>query len=89
LSREEVEIGHLTPNWRAAAAPPELVRIGDEFVRRGAHCLLLVPSVLAPREYNWLINPAHPEFRRIEVREPEPVAYDPRMFRTAARRQKP
>ena len=45
------------------------------------HCLLLVPSVLAPNENNWLINPAHPDYKRIVVREVEPLSYDPRMFR--------
>ncbi len=89
FSRERVEIAHLPKAWRALAAPPELARIGDEFVGRGEHCLLLVPSVLAPSEYNWLINPAHPPFRRIVVRQPEPVAYDPRMFGPAVRHRKP
>lgn len=89
LSRERINAADLPKTWRAPAAQPGLARIGDEFAHRGERCLLLVPSVLAPSEYNWLINPAHPEFRRIVVREPEPVAYDPRMFGTAARRRKP
>lgn len=87
LSQERVEVSHLPANWRVPAAPPELSRIGDEFVRRGEHCLLLVPSVLAPDEYNYLINPGHPEFKRIVIREPQPLAYDPRMF--ATRRGRP
>lgn len=80
LSRERVEIRHLPGNWRAPVAPLELARIGDRFVRRGERCLLLTPSVLAPAEYNWLINPAHPEFMRIVGRAPAPLSYDPRMF---------
>ena len=42
--------------------------------------MLLVPSVLAPSENNCLINPAHPDYKRIVVREVEPLSYDPRMF---------
>jgi RES domain-containing protein len=86
LRREEVEISHLPANWRAPAAPPELARIGDEFVERGKHCLLVVPSALAPDEHNCLINPGHPEFKRIVIRKPEPLAYDPRMFGSKRRR---
>ena len=86
LRREEVEISHLPANWRAPAAPPELTRIGDEFVERGKHCLLVVPSALAPDEHNCLINPGHPEFKRIVIRKPEPLAYDPRMFGSKRRR---
>jgi RES domain-containing protein len=80
LTREIVEASNLPANWREAAAPPELARLGDEFARRAERCLLLVPSVLAPNENNCLINPAHPDYKKIVVREVEPLSYDPRMF---------
>jgi RES domain-containing protein len=80
LTREIVEASNLPANWREAAAPPELARLGDEFARRAERCLLLVPSVLAPNENNCLINPAHPDYKKIVVREVEPLSHDPRMF---------
>ncbi len=80
LSREHVALGDLPANWREATAPPELARFGDEFVERAEHCLLLVPSVLAPAENNYLINPSHPDYQKIVVHELEPLTYDPRMF---------
>jgi len=80
LTREIVEASNLPANWREAAAPPELARLSDEFARRAERCLLLVPSVLAPNENNCLINPAHPDYKKIVVREVEPLSYDPRMF---------
>jgi RES domain-containing protein len=81
LARERVEAGNLPANWRESAAPVELARLGDEFAQRGENCLLLVPSVLAPSENNCLINPEHPDYKTIVVREVEPLTYDPRMFR--------
>ena len=80
VTRESVNVSRLPANWRDGAAPPELNRFGDAFVAAGKSCLLFVPSVLAPRENNCLINPAHPEFSRIVVRDPEPLTYDTRMF---------
>jgi RES domain-containing protein len=80
LIREQVALGDLPANWRDAAAPPDLARFGDEFVERAEHCLLLVPSVLAPAENNYLINPSHPDYRKIRVSELESLSYDPRMF---------
>ena len=80
LDRERIELRKLPENWRDAAAPPELARLGDEFVERGEQCLLVVPSVLAPGEDNYLINPEHPGYKRIGVRELEPLSYDLRMF---------
>ncbi len=88
LSRSQVNVKDLPSSWRAPAAPPELAHIGDDFVHRQEHSLLLVPSVLAPNEHNWLINPAHPEFKRIAILESQPVAYDPRMFEKSRRRQR-
>jgi len=81
LARERVDASQLLANWRESASPSELARLGDEFAQRGENCLLLVPSVFAPNENNWLINPAHTDYKRIIVRALEPLSYDPRMFR--------
>jgi RES domain-containing protein len=86
LTREHILGSDLPANWREAAAPPELARLGDEFAKRGENCLLLVPSVLAPTENNCLINPSHPDYKRIIVLDAEPLSYDPRMFRKRPRR---
>lgn len=86
LRNEKIEAARLPTGWRDPAAPPELARFGDEFTQRAAHCLLLIPSALAPSENNYLINPAHPDYRRIAVRDLEPLSYDPRMFRKPRRR---
>ena len=83
LTREKINPGHLPGNWRDSVAHPELAQLGDEFAQRGEHFLLVVPSALAPSENNWLINPAHPDHKRIVVREVQPLRYDPRMFRKA------
>jgi RES domain-containing protein len=88
LTRERVEISQLPRDWRDPAAPPDLARIGDAFVEQGDHCLLTVPSALAPHEHNLLLNPEHPEFRRIVVQKPEPLAYDSRMFEKPGSRRK-
>ena len=80
VTRERVDTKNLPASWRQSAAPPDLTPIGDEFAQPARHCLLLVPSVLAPSENNCLINPEHPEFKKIVVRQVEPLSYDPRMF---------
>ena len=80
LARERVEVSDMPANWREAGGPPALARLGDEFAQRGEHCILIVPSVLAPAENNWLINPAHPDYKKIDIREVGALNYDPRMF---------
>ena len=80
LIAKRVAVSDLPANSREYPAPAELTRWGDELVRMGKRCVLLVPSVLAPGENNCLINPAHPGFRKILIRDVEPLSYDPRMF---------
>ena len=80
LSRERLSVAHLPSNWRDSVAPPELAQFGDQFVQGGENCLLLIPSVLCPSENNWLINPAHSQYKKIAVRDLEPLDYDLRMF---------
>jgi RES domain-containing protein len=86
METETVEEADLPRNWRDAAAPAELGRFGDEFVKRGEHCLLWVPSVLVINEKNCVVNPEHADFKRIEIHSTEPLRYDSRMFRKSRRR---
>ena len=85
---EHIEVKDLPSNWRESPAPPSLTHFGDEFVKRAEHVALIVPSALAPRENNWLLNPAHADFRRIVVETVEPLNYDPRMFDRKLRSRK-
>jgi RES domain-containing protein len=88
ISREQLHARKMPTHWRETPAPRELAQIGDEFVKKGVTCLLLVPSALAVNENNWLINPGHPEFRKIALRATESLRYDPRMFRRGQRGRK-
>jgi RES domain-containing protein len=42
---------------------------------------LKVVSRVVPREHNFLLNPQHPDFGAIEVDDPIPFHFDPRLFR--------
>lgn len=79
VSRVRVAAKELPPNWRQTPAPPALARFGDDFVRRRNAAILIVPSVVAPSEFNWLINPSHTEFRRIRLGKLESFRYDARI----------
>jgi RES domain-containing protein len=58
-----------------------LRRFGDDWIQEGKHSALLVPSAAILGEWNVLLNPAHPEFGRIEFLSPRPFTFDTRMFR--------
>ena len=71
----------MASDWRVTPAPATLADLGTAWARGGATAVLAVPSAIVPRETNYLLNPAHPDFRRVRIGRPEPFALDPRMLR--------
>jgi RES domain-containing protein len=69
------------PAWRASPATPETRAIGDDWVRTGSSLALKVPSVITPNEFNYLLNPAHPDFAILTPAPPIPYPFDPRLLR--------
>lgn len=54
-------------------------RIGDQWVAEQRSAVLSVPSVILG-ERNDVLNPAHPDFRRVAFAEPAPFQFDRRLF---------
>lgn len=71
----------LPRDWRDEPAPESTQRIGDAWIAAAKTAILAVPSVLYPEETNYVLNPAHPDFRKIEIAGAEPFTFDPRMAR--------
>lgn len=69
----------LPRGWGKPLAPPELKRYGDAWVAQGRHLVLRVPSAVIAGEWNYLINPAHPAFKKLSRSVPKPFAYDARL----------
>ena len=42
--------------------------------------MLEVPSAIVEDESNYLINPGHPDFSLLEIGEPKPFEFDPRLL---------
>jgi RES domain-containing protein len=82
VSRHSISPARIPEGWRQTPGPPELVEIGDRFVRDGRAAILIVPSALAPSDSNWLINPLHPDSSKIRAHPAEPFEYDQRFFRS-------
>ena len=76
---EELDRAKLPPNWRIYPAPPELKEIGEQWIRDGGSAILKVPSAVIEEEFNYLLNPAHEDFKSVDVGEPRPFNLDLRL----------
>ncbi|GHA88350.1 RES family NAD+ phosphorylase [Modicisalibacter luteus] len=52
----------LPDDWKAEPAPASTAEVGDDWLEDQSSLVLAVPSVVVPRETNYLANPNHPDF---------------------------
>jgi RES domain-containing protein len=77
---EVFRVGGLPKDWMQEPPPPSLQLLGDNWAKSGASVILAVPSVVIPKELNYLINPKHPDFAKLKIEKPTDFAFDQRLF---------
>ncbi len=75
----ELDLKDLPENWDSRPPVLETQYIGDDFVKENNAAVLKVPSAIVPQEYNYLINPNHPDSSRIKVISKTRINFDPRL----------
>lgn len=75
----EVAPEDLPTGWNAHPPALETQFIGDDFVASESAVMLKVPSCLVPQEFNYLINPLHPEAKKIKVVSTQSMVFDARL----------
>jgi RES domain-containing protein len=69
----------LPRNWRAMPGPVALQRKGTAWARLRGAVAVIVPSAIVPIETNVLLNPLHPDLRKLVVHRPRPFGFDARL----------
>jgi RES domain-containing protein len=77
---EYFPVKNLPPHWNAEPPTFQTMQIGDEWVRAGKSVALAVPSVLSTSEMNFLLNPKHPDFKKIKISQPVEYRFDARLL---------
>jgi RES domain-containing protein len=75
---EDLSVSRLPRNWKEDPIPARVQATGDDWVAGAASAVVRVPSALVPGESNFLLNPQHPDFRKLRI---GPFQYDPRLGR--------
>ncbi|MGV3639475.1 MAG: RES family NAD+ phosphorylase [Adhaeribacter sp.] len=79
LACKELEVEDLPDNWASFPHPKELKAFTREWIQERKYLVMRVPSVHSPYEWNYLINPLHPDAGRISILENRPHDFDARL----------
>ena len=77
---EHFPVKSLPPHWNAEPPDFRTMQVGDDWVRSGKSVALAVPSVLSASEVNFLLNPKHPDFKKIKISQPVVYRFDSRLL---------
>lgn len=71
----------LPESWADDPAPVETRQIGTDWANGKKSAVLIVPSAIISAEFNFLVNPLHPDFRKIKTGRPEEFRFDSRIIK--------
>jgi len=75
-----IEIVQAPPeNWRQLPVPRSTRAAGTRWVAESRFAVLRVPSIVVDGEFNYVLNPRHADFARLEIGEPVAFSFDPRL----------
>jgi len=81
ISIQKLNISDLPTNWNTFPHPSTTQTIGDQFIADNKFCVLQIPSAVTQGDYNLLINPRHPDFKRIKIIATDKFPFDKRIFK--------
>lgn len=82
---QTIPVASLPRDWAEFPAPIENQVLGDAWIRSRSSAVLKIPSAVFQGvpvgilETNYLLNPSHPDFSRIEVGPFQSLRLDPRL----------
>lgn len=73
------KIKDLPNDWNKVNSANLLKKIGADFASKNKYLLLKVPSVILVEEYNFLLNPNHPDAKKIKLMGSRVFEFDKRL----------
>jgi RES domain-containing protein len=81
VSIQELSIKDLPKDWKSIPHSHSTQQIGDLFIKSNAALILKVPSAVIRGDFNFLINPSHPDLVKIKIRNVQEYEFDERLFK--------
>ncbi len=80
VSLEDISTKRLPKGWDGIPAINYTKDFGTMWYRENRTALLKVRSAVVTSEFNYLINPMHPDFKKIKILKPDLFSFDSRMM---------
>ena len=74
-----LNITDLPEDWDSFPPPQSTQNIGSQWALKKKSVVLKVPSTVIKEEFNYLINPAHPDFQELSIGTSAKFAFDIRI----------
>jgi RES domain-containing protein len=71
----------LPSRWNEFPSLSVLKKMGDSFIKKGEFLALKIPSAIVPEEFNYLLNPAHADFKKVKITRKKNLSFDERLKR--------
>ena len=79
ITHSLVRLKDLDKDWSDYKNLAKTQRLGDKWLLKKENLILKVPSAIIPEEFNYLIDPAHPQFSQIKIIRTEDFIFDDRL----------
>lgn len=79
LAIKTLKAQDLPKSWNALPHHINSQKVGDRFILKKQHIALKVPSTVVYGDYNYLINPYHPDFKSISIKSVDEFPIDQRL----------
>ena len=81
IKLKQLTEANLPADWQEFPHPISTQDIGRDFVTENEYCVLIIPSVVTPGDFNVLINPNHKDFSKITITSIDKFPFDKRIFK--------
>lgn len=78
-SWKEFSEKELPENWKQIPVPQKTKEWGSLHLQEAKYLALRLPSVIIPSEFNFILNPMHPDFKKIKIKEIHSFSFDKRI----------
>jgi len=76
---QELSVADLPGDWRVSPAPASAKDLGSKLLKKMEVAIIKIPSIIIPEEFNYILNPSHPDAKQFRIVGVKVFVYDIRI----------